>query len=118
MPSEKIADSLNNYMAEIRSVENMPAATYPKLLSFAPCQQTSNFWGRQNAISFLMEQLLSRQSCYLHGIGGIGKTEIAKSVLKQILSMTSLLHTFFDRVFLCSWGNILSVFDIWTNILY
>ena len=94
LPSEKIADSLNNYMTEIHSAENMPAPTYPKLLTPAPCQQASNFFGRQNTTSFLMEQLLSGHSCYLHGIGGIGKTEIAKSVLKQILSMTSSSYGF------------------------
>ena len=89
LPSEKIADSLNTYMAECRLAENMPAAAYPKLLTAAPYQQAAYFFGRKNTISFLIEQLLSGHSCYLHGIGGIGKTEIAKSVLKQILSMTS-----------------------------
>ena len=69
LPSEKIADSLNNYMTEIHSAENMPAPTYPKLLTPAPCQQASNFFGRQNTTSFLMEQLLSGHSCYLHGKG-------------------------------------------------
>ena len=89
LPSEEIADSLNNYMTEVCSAENMPAAAYPKLLTSAPYQQTAHFFGRKNTTSFLIEQLLSGHSCYLHGIGGIGKTEIAKSALKQILSMTS-----------------------------
>lgn len=89
LPSKKITDSLNNYITEIRSAENMPAAIYPRRLTPFPYQQTSNFFGRQNTTDFLIEQLLSGHSCYLHGIGGIGKTEIAKSVLKQVLSMTS-----------------------------
>ena len=89
LPSEMITDSLNNYMTESYSAENMPATTYPKLLTSAPYQQTDHFFGRKNTESFLVEQLLSGHSCYLHGIGGIGKTEIAKSVLKQILHMTS-----------------------------
>ena len=89
LPSEMITDSLNNYMTEVCSAESMPAAVYPKLLTSAPYQQTSSFFGRQNAIASLIEQLLSEHSCYLHGIGGIGKTEIAKYVLKRILNMAS-----------------------------
>lgn len=89
LPAEKIADSLNTYMTERHLAENMPVAAYPKLLTSVAYQQTAHFFGRKNTISFLIEQLLSGHSCYLHGIGGIGKTEIAKSVFKEILSIPS-----------------------------
>lgn len=89
LPSEKITDALKNYMKEISSAENMPSDSYPKLLTSAPYHQTAHFFGRENTISYIIEQLISRHSCYLYGIGGIGKTEIAKSILKQILSTPS-----------------------------
>ena len=89
LPSKQISDSLNNYIKEIPAAESVPADLYPKLLTSAPYHQVSHFFGRSNATSSLIEHLISGQSCYLHGIGGIGKTEIAKSVLKQLLGMLS-----------------------------
>ena len=87
LPSKEITDSLNNYMEEVSSTENMPATIYPKLLTTAPYQQTTHFWDRKDATSSLIKKLISGQSCYFYGIGGIGKTEIAKSILKQLLCL-------------------------------
>lgn len=55
LPSEEIADSLNNYMTEVCSAENMPAAAYPKLLTSAPYQQTAHFFGRKNTTSVVVK---------------------------------------------------------------
>lgn len=87
LPAEGIAEALHCYMEEIKSQEAIPVSGYPKLLTAAPYHQTEHYLGREAITSSLVEQLVSGRSCYLHGIGGIGKTEIAKSALKQILAM-------------------------------
>lgn len=89
LPLEEIADSITKYVEEASTTDSLPATTYPKLLTSAPYHQTAHFFGRRKAASSVVKQLASRHSCYLYGIGGIGKTEIAKSVLKQLLNMPS-----------------------------
>lgn len=89
LPSEEIITSLNIYIEEVSSADHMPAIINPKLLTSVPYHQTPHFLGRKDITSSLIKQLTSGHSCYLYGIGDIGKTEIAKSVLKQILAISS-----------------------------
>lgn len=46
--------------------------------------QTPNFCGREDKVSEIVEIVKSGNSCYLHGMGGIGKTEIVKSVVMRL----------------------------------
>ena len=87
LPTEAVAGALHRYMEDVKSHETIPVSSYPKLLTAAPYHQTEHYLGREVVTSSLVQQLVSGRSCYLHGIGGIGKTEIAKSALKQILAM-------------------------------
>lgn len=87
LPTETVAGALHRYMEDVKSHETIPVSSYPKLLTAAPYHQTEHYLGREVVTSSLVQQLVSGRSCYLHGIGGIGKTEIAKSALKQILAM-------------------------------
>lgn len=87
LPIAAIKELLDSYMEDVKSREKIPVSDYPKLLTAAPYHQTDCFVGRENITDFLVDQLVSGRSCYLQGIGGIGKTEIAKSALTKILSM-------------------------------
>lgn len=94
LPADKIAASLHCYMEDVASRENIPASAYPKPLYAMPCHQTEHFVGRKSITASLVDHLISGHSCYLHGIGGIGKTEIAKAALKQILATPSSVSGF------------------------
>lgn len=94
LPADKIAASLHCYMEDVASRENIPASAYPKPLYAMPCHQTEHFVGRKSVTASLVDHLISGHSCYLHGIGGIGKTEIAKAALKQILATPSSVSGF------------------------
>lgn len=94
LPVDTITDSLNSYMENIASREEVPAFAYPKPLYAMPCHQTEHFVGRKSVTASLVDHLISGHSCYLHGIGGIGKTEIAKAALKQILATPSSVSGF------------------------
>lgn len=89
LPSEAIASSLHSYMADVESREKVPAAEYPRFLTEPPFRQTEHYIGREHITATLIKYLLVGRSCYLHGIGGIGKTEIAKSALSKILDTPS-----------------------------
>lgn len=89
LPCESISDALNSYMASVKSREETPIPDFPGLLTAAPYHQTEHYIGRDKITRSIIECLLAGKSCYLHGIGGIGKTEIAKSVLQKMLSMPS-----------------------------
>ena len=74
---------LSNYLTDV-AVEAEIITTLPEMLGTAPYQQTDCFIGRDQIVDSVTHHLLQRTSCYLHGIGGIGKTEIAKCVYKKI----------------------------------
>ncbi len=57
---------------------------YPTLLSDRPYDLTDKFAGREALINQIIEQLTNQTSITLSGIGGIGKTEIAKAIIKKI----------------------------------
>lgn len=89
LPEESVTDALSRYMDDVQSCENISAPDYPRLLNSALYGQTEHFVGRRETVDSLVGQLISGRSCYLHGIGGIGKTEIAKAVLKKIKEIPS-----------------------------
>lgn len=89
LPAESVTDALTRYMADVWSRENISAPDHPRLLNSVLYGQTEHFVGRRETVDFLVGQLIDGRSCYLHGIGGIGKTEIAKAVLKKIKEIPS-----------------------------
>lgn len=85
LPTPEIAAFLQNYLDNVvKGNENTDTYTF---LTAPPYQQTECFVGRLDIVSSVQRNLLTGKSCYLHGIGGIGKTEVAKSVLKSILQI-------------------------------
>lgn len=84
LPTETIHNSLLRYLEQVQSHTTIPANEYPTFLSAAPCGATEYFIGRAELIAAVISTLLAEKSVCLCGIGGIGKTEIAKAVLKQL----------------------------------
>ena len=89
LPDQEIKEALDSYMDSVKSHVDIPVSEYPELLTPAPYHQTEHYIGRAAITETILGHLLAGESCYLHGIGGIGKTEIAKSVLQKILDMPS-----------------------------
>ena len=89
LPDQEIKEALDSYMDTVKSHVDVPVSEYPDLLTPAPYHQTEHYIGRAAITETILGHLLTGESCYLHGIGGIGKTEIAKSVLQKILDMPS-----------------------------
>ena len=85
------------FYADIKFIEKLLSRAYtlsdpaPKVSGY-PKQHFDNnkingspyFIGRDNFINAVLEKIVSGQSVYLHGIGGIGKTEIVKAIVKNI----------------------------------
>lgn len=85
LPTQEITVFLQNYLGNaVKGNENTDTYTF---LTARPYQQTECFVGRLGIVSNVQDNLLRGTSCYLHGIGGIGKTEIAKIILKSILQI-------------------------------
>lgn len=64
--------------------EEKKKTAFPEIIGSAPYQQADYYIGRDKILDTVIRHLLKRTSCYLYGIGGIGKTEIAKDVYKRI----------------------------------
>lgn len=84
LPSAEISNCLASYLASTKEQENIKI-DYPVFLTDLPYPRTSHFYGRTEIISNIIDIILSKGSCYLYGIGGIGKTEVAKSVMNHFL---------------------------------
>lgn len=89
LPVQEIAAAISRYMEDVISQEAMPPNAYPECLTTHFFQPAEYYAGRENTANSITEHLLSGRSCYLHGIGGIGKTEIAKDVWNSIRNMPS-----------------------------
>lgn len=85
LPVSEISKALTAYLEQVDLNSEVPRPSYPELLSAVPYPQTEHYIGREELTAAVSNRLIDGESCYLHGIGGIGKTEIAKSVLKEIL---------------------------------
>ena len=85
--TESCAAFLKEYLSTVTFNANKEkASAFPTIIGNAPYQQTDYFIGRDNTVDTVAKHLLQHSSCYLYGIGGIGKTEIAKGVYKKIIS--------------------------------
>ena len=87
LPAEQIRNRLQQYLDETENSSSLPANDFPAFLNAAPYAQTECFIGRNNLVDSVIETVLSEGAAYLYGIGGIGKTEIAKAVVKKISDM-------------------------------
>ncbi|MBR0341355.1 MAG: tetratricopeptide repeat protein [Oscillospiraceae bacterium] len=65
---------------------------YPIFLSDRPYDLTESFFGREHFVQKVREQLDIQSSLTLWGIGGIGKTEIAKAVINGIENTSCDVH--------------------------
>ena len=85
--TESCAAFLKEYLSTVTFNANKEkASAFPTIIGNAPYQQTDYFIGRDNTVDTVAKHLLQHSSCYLYGISGIGKTEIAKGVYKKIIS--------------------------------
>lgn len=89
LPVTDISESLSTYLADVKSNARDPRPTYPEPLVSVLYPQTEYFIERQEITTSIVQKLIDGESCYLYGEGGIGKTEIAKSVLKVLLNTPS-----------------------------
>lgn len=81
---KRITNALLPVQEKLTQQPERPIDTYPTFLTFSPSAPTEYFIGRENICNKIAGMLSSGTSCFLHGIGGIGKTEIAKDVVKKI----------------------------------
>lgn len=86
---ERITNALLSIQDELVHVPDSPTIEYPFFLTLPPSASTEHFVGRQNICNEIADMLCSGISCFLHGIGGIGKTEIAKDVIRKIKNTPS-----------------------------
>lgn len=88
--------TIDELRKEIEKVKYQNAVTnqneYPTLLSDRPYDLTDWFIGRETVVHSVTDQLIERTSLTLSGVGGIGKTEIAKAVIKNIEKMPYEKH--------------------------
>lgn len=83
LPKRKITAALSEYLTQEERSRQPAPLEYPTFLGAAPYGMTEHFIGRTALISSAVEYLAKSTPVFLHGIGGIGKTEIAKAVVKQ-----------------------------------
>lgn len=87
VPIEKISGFLNSYLKKIS--DDNKISEFPSIHGCVIYGQAECYIGREGFSKHIVELILNNEKCYLHGIGGIGKTEIAKDVLKKIHSIPS-----------------------------
>lgn len=83
----KLIDLLQAIIARLDSsvnVENKISPKYPMFISDRPYDLTAGFMGREKIVENVAEEIKSKNSIILTGIGGIGKTEVAKAIIKKI----------------------------------
>lgn len=89
LTDQEIEEALGSYLADAESHTDISSPLYPQPLASALYHQTETYIGRAAITDTILDHLLAGKSCYLHGIGGIGKTEIAKSILQKIMAIPS-----------------------------
>lgn len=80
--AEKNIEELQKMIIEFRKGNQKE---YPVFISDLPFSSSLHFIGRKNELENVYEILTSYQSVMLYGLGGIGKTEIAKQIVNRIL---------------------------------
>lgn len=84
--AEGISTLLSNYLEKVNRLNLPQAPEYPSFLGRMPYGMTEHFIGRASIINSTVQQLTHSVPVFLHGIGGIGKTEIAKATLNRIIN--------------------------------
>ncbi|MDE5583304.1 MAG: tetratricopeptide repeat protein [Ruminococcus sp.] len=87
VPVEEISAFLINYLENTFAEKRI--AEYPTISGSAIYGQAECYIGREKLSNHIVDLILDNNKCYLHGIGGIGKTEVAKDVLKKIHNLPS-----------------------------
>lgn len=83
---EGISTLLSNYLEKVNRLNLPQAPEYPSFLGRMPYGRTEHFIGRVSIINSTVQQITHSVPVFLHGIGGIGKTEIAKATLNRIIN--------------------------------
>lgn len=84
-----ISDVLLSKHHELLAQSDFSSSAYPVFLNALPSSKAPYFIGRAVESAEIISLLYSGSSCFLHGIGGIGKTELAKDVVKKIYQTPS-----------------------------
>lgn len=79
--AEKKIEELQKLLIESGRAKQQEHPVFISDLPFSPCE---HFLGREDELDNVYEIISSCQSVMLYGLGGIGKTEIAKRVVKRI----------------------------------
>ncbi len=85
LPAEECHLKLTEYIEKASQLELNHVQAYPLFYKKLPNKMTDHFIGRDTIITSVLEKIIGGKPVLLHGIGGIGKTEIAKAVLKKIM---------------------------------
>lgn len=88
VPVEEISEILLKNLEDAEE-KTVPSERFPVFLTNPPYRQTEFYAGRISIANSLKESLINGTSCFLYGIGGIGKTEVAKGLLQDILKIPS-----------------------------
>lgn len=94
----KVDEKFNEYderldkLEEERDIASNCDQEYPRFYKKYPYKMTEHFIGRDNIITSAMDTIIAGRPVLLHGIGGIGKTEIAKAILNRIMDIPVAEH--------------------------
>lgn len=83
---------LTEYIKKASQFALNRAQEYPCFYKKYPNKMTDHFIGRDTIITSVIDTIIIGRPVLLHGIGGIGKTEIAKVILNRIMSIPISEH--------------------------
>ena len=89
VPVERIQEILLRHRENVIEKTTPLPEKFPEFLTSPPYRQTEYYTGRKGMPESLQKLIRNGTPCFLHGIGGIGKTEIAKALMVDILKMPS-----------------------------
>jgi len=88
-----ISDDLRQHIKELESqIMQTKHSQHPVFLSDRPFDLSEHFLGREQIVQDAVQRIMNGKSITLCGIGGIGKTEIAKAVIKDIEKQNCDIH--------------------------
>lgn len=79
-----VTDELKKEIDQLKCLLSVEVEEYPVFISDRPFDLIESFIGRTDLVKTTMQAIVAQESVTLFGIGGIGKTEIAKAVVRAI----------------------------------
>ena len=83
-------ESARRYLDEWFGGNSQPFSNYPEYLTDIPDGISASFTGRTETISDIIRLIQSGTSVLLSSVGGLGKTEVARNIVKKYSNMKSI----------------------------